>query len=219
MGGDVLLEREMELEVLEAALVRAATGSGSVVYVEGPAGIGKSSLLDACRRVAADRGVTVLATRGDALVMESSFAAVRELLWARVRAIGVDRLDGAARLAMPVFGTEHVVGRDRERASAVLHGLYWLVADIAEHQPLVLLIDDAQWLDAASARFIEYLARRCDSLRILVVVALRTGESPAGAEFGAVIRSIALRVLTPRAFERAGEQRTRPGASRSSRRR
>ncbi len=178
----------------------AAAGSGSVVYVEGPAGIGKSALLGACAEMAAARGLTVVAARGDALVMESSFAAVRELLWPLVRRGGLNRLEGAARFAMPVFELERPVGNDRDRISSVLHGLYWLIADLADSEPLVLLVDDAHWLDAASARFLEYLSRRCDALAVLIVVAVRRGESPAGSDLEAAMRSVATGVLQPGAL-------------------
>jgi DNA-binding CsgD family transcriptional regulator len=202
-GGRVLLERAEELGALRGAIDRAAAGAGGVVYVEGPAGIGKSSLLDACARMAGCGEMLVLRAQGDVLVMESSFAAVRDLLWPEVRGAGVDRLEGAARLAVPVFEVDGAGGGDRDRTSSVLHGLYWLVADLAERRPVVLLVDDAQWLDGASARFVEYLARRAESLRVLIVVALRIGELPEGAQFDTVMMSLATSVLRPRALSGA----------------
>jgi predicted ATPase len=183
--GAQLLERTGEMAVLARAVRSARDGIGGVVLIEGAAGIGKSSLLQEGAREAERCGLRVLRGRGDELVVESSFAAVRELFWERVREIGVDALDGAARLALPVFATEPGISGDRDRASAVLHGLYWLTADFADDGPLVLVVDDVQWLDAASARFVDYLIRRIEGLPVLLVAALRTGEPVGRGEHGA----------------------------------
>lgn len=154
--------------------------------------------MEACAEAAYERGMAVLEVRGDELVMESSFAAVRELLWREVRASGRTSLDGAARLAAPVFddgGAERV---DADRAAGVLHGLYWLVANLADHGPLLLLIDDAHWLDAASARFLVYLARRVDSLPVLLTVGVRRGEGADPVGLAAVLPEVAACVLAPK---------------------
>ena len=128
---------------------------------------------------AAERGAQVLRGRGDELVMESSFSAVREMLWGEVRRDGSILEEGAARLAAPVFEAEMAGDTDRDRAGAVLHGLYWLMAGLAAKGPAVLLLDDAHWLNPASARFVVYLGRRVESLPVPLVVALRVGEDPA----------------------------------------
>ena len=156
----------------------AVGGDGALVLITGPAGIGKTSLVDACARYAGERGVVAVRVRGDELVMESSFAAVRELLWAQVRDAGAQIWDGAARLAAPVFEDQHGVRADNDLTASVLYGLYWLVAGLAERAPLAVLVDDAQWLDAASARFLVYLARRLDSLPVLLAVVVRGRRIP-----------------------------------------
>jgi hypothetical protein len=189
-----LLERVEELCALDGLLERAKRGEGGLVLVEGPAGIGKSSLVDACARDAAERGMLVLRVHGDRLVAESSFAAVRELLSMEV-AVGAEKLEGAARLAAPVFEEEPSRLMDRDRAGAVLHGLYWLMATLADRGPMVLAIDDAQWLDPASARFVVYLARRIESLPVLLVVGLRGGEGSGGAELALTLGESASCVL------------------------
>ena len=173
---DALLERASELEALSGALACAAAADGRLVLVEGPAGVGKSRLLDACGELGARRAMAVLRARGDELAMESSFSAVRELLWAQVLGGGGGVLEGAAGLAAPVFEGDTDGAAGPERASAVLHGLYWLVANLSEGTPLVLLVDDAHWLDPASVRFLAYLARRIDSLPVLMVAGLRRGD-------------------------------------------
>jgi DNA-binding CsgD family transcriptional regulator len=185
-----LLERETELDELIRLMDASGAGRGRVALVEGPAGIGKSSLLDACAARARERGMAVLRVLGDDVVMESSFAAVRELLWPKVGG-RVTGFEGAARLAAPVFDAEAGGRTDRDRVSAVLHGLYWLVADLAAEAPMALLVDDAQWLDAASSRFLLYLARRIDSLPVLLAVAVRTGETGEAHRLGPELEMLA----------------------------
>lgn len=195
-----LLERAGDVEALRAGLRRAREGEGELVVVEGVAGIGKSALLDVCAMAADRDGMRVLRVRGDELVMESSFAAVRELFWPEVRELGASWFEGASTLALPVFEAASWDGSDRDRASSVLHGLYWLTADLAERRPLLLVVDDAQWLDAASARFVVYLARRVDALPAMLVVALRSGELSPHAELGRTLTRWAGRVLRPSAL-------------------
>jgi len=110
--------------------------------------------------------------------MESSFAAVRELLWGEVRVAGERIWVGAAQLATPVFDDSAGKRTDHDRVASVLHGLYWLVSGLAERAPLALLVDDGQWLDAASARFLVYLGRRVESLPVLLAIATRSGHGP-----------------------------------------
>jgi len=170
-----LLERDAELRALAERMERAAVGEGGLVLIEGPAGIGKTSVLDACARGAEQRGMEVLYARGDWVAAASPFAVVRELLWPAVRDAGVS-LEGAARLAEPVFADEGGDAGSGEGLGSVMHGLYWLVADLAERSPLLLCVDDAHWLDEASARFLAYLARRLGSLPVLAVAAGRSDE-------------------------------------------
>jgi hypothetical protein len=60
--------------------------------------------------------------------------------------------------------------------------LFWLVANIAADTPLLLAVDDLQWSDAASLRFLVYLARRLEGLPIFVVATIRTGEPVADSD-------------------------------------
>jgi DNA-binding CsgD family transcriptional regulator len=171
-----MVERGEELRALDGLLERARLGGGRFVLIEGPAGIGKTSLLDACVERADGLNLQVLRARGDEVAMESPFSAVRELLWPGVAGSEVELLAGAAQFAAPVFDVAAAAGESRDRVGAVLHGLYWLVANLADRRPLLLVLDDAHWLDPASARFILYLARRIESLPVLLLAAARSGE-------------------------------------------
>src|SRR3989440_6542931 len=194
--GPGLLERGEELARIDELLEAARDGSGGLLLISGSAGIGKTSLLEACGEAAAEQGMSVLRARGDELVMDSSFAAVRELLSREVQAAGPEVLEGAARLAAPVLQGDVEGGGDRDHAAGGLHGLYWLVANLADRRPRVLSVDDAHWLDAASARFLVYLARRVDSLPVLLTVGTREGEGP-DPEGAAALAELAARVLRP----------------------
>lgn len=176
-GADLLVEREQELAVIEASLASARSGNGSVLLIEGPAGIGKTSLLRAARQRAADRGMAVLHARGTELEREYPLGVVGQCLAPALRAER-DRerlLRGAARLAGPVLLDVPEAGR--ATPVGLLHGLYWLVANLADEAPLLLAVDDAQWADEPSLRFLAYLARRVESLPVALVIGARAGEA------------------------------------------
>ncbi|MGE4427089.1 MAG: AAA family ATPase [Solirubrobacteraceae bacterium] len=175
-----LLERAEDLASLRGALDRAHDGRGSSVLVTGPAGIGKSRLLDALRE-SAGPGVRVLSARGGPLEQEFSFGIVRQLLERSLVDAGDDGraalLSGPASLALPAVGpapTAEPSGIDA--AFAIRHGLYWLVSNLAAAEPLVLLVDDLHWADPPSLRALIHLVARLDGLPVLVVGARRTGE-------------------------------------------
>jgi DNA-binding CsgD family transcriptional regulator len=178
-----LLERHAEVEVLRRSLSAARDGSGAVVVVLGQPGLGKTRLLGAARRLAGEAGLRPLAARAVELEWAFPFGVVRQLLepaLARLEAAERERaFSGAARLARPLFESADPRGGPTAGGAdgfAVLHGLYWLVANLADREPLALLVDDYQWADAPSMRFVEYLAHRVAGQPLGLVVAARSGE-------------------------------------------
>jgi DNA-binding CsgD family transcriptional regulator/Flp pilus assembly protein TadD len=172
-----LVERELELETVKRLLAGALAGSGGAVVFEGPAGIGKSSLLAATRTAAAE--LRVLSARGGELERELPFGIVRQLLEPVVAASEAeDRealLAGAAALAKPVlFALDPEAGAEPSFSS--LHGLYWLAVNLADPQPLLIAVDDAHWADVASLRWLIYLARRLAGVPLALVLATRPPE-------------------------------------------
>ena len=182
-----LHERDRETAVIVTALDAVAAGRGGAVVVEGPAGIGKTSLLELGRDGARERALAVASARGSDLEAAYAWGVVRQLLEPRLRgmtlAARARTLSGAAALAGPVVLPDATAGAGEADASfGVLHGLYWLVAALAVQRPQVLLVDDLHWADAASVRFLEFLANRLDAVPVLLLAAQRP---PAASARGA----------------------------------
>ena len=171
---DGLLERDRELAALERLIEGARADGGRVVLIEGPAGIGKTRLLAVARERAA-RGMTVLTARCSELEREFSFGAVRQLFEpvARDPERRARLLAGAA---APVEGVLGAPEGDAEGTFAVLHGLYWATLNLAEEQPVLIAIDDLQWSDRPSLRFIAYLTARLEGAPVLVAASVRSTD-------------------------------------------
>jgi hypothetical protein len=170
MEQQVILERDAELAALAAAVAAAEAGHGTLALVEGPAGIGKTTLLRAACR---GPGARVLTARGLALEQGFPYGIVRQLL-DPVR--GEDGLmDGAAALAARVFDWAEAGPVEDDVRYAAMHGLYWLVANLAARRPLVLAVDDAHWADAPSLRWLAHLAARVEHLPVALLLAVRDG--------------------------------------------
>jgi class 3 adenylate cyclase/DNA-binding CsgD family transcriptional regulator len=205
-----LVGRDQELAVIESALAAAGSGAGGLVLVEGSAGIGKTALLRASRERAAERGMTVLHARATELERDYPMGVVRECLEAAVREErDRDRLlRGAAALAAPVLlDVGDVPGTTPQ---ALLRGLYWVVANLSSEAPVLLAVDDAQWADEASLRFLAYLARRLEDNAVAVLVGVRNDEEPGngGAPALAEIRAAAAgRRVEPRPLDLDGVSR------------
>jgi DNA-binding CsgD family transcriptional regulator len=182
-----LLERDQELASLTARASATRRGEGALAVIAGAAGTGKSTLLARAMRHARQSGLTVCHARGSELEQELPFGLVRQLLEPLVAAVSPDHQDqlfsdaaaGARRLVLESPLPVAAGGGDD---FATLHALFWLVAGIAAETPLLLAVDDLQWADAPSVRALNYLAGRIAELPVLIVVALRPGESTGVAD-------------------------------------
>ncbi len=175
-SGEHLVERSDELGSIERALEAACRGDGGGVWLRGVAGIGKTSLLrEACRMGLAQR-FRVFDATGLELEGGFPFGIVRQLYERALNETGrVDRgmlAPGAA----AIFAAS-VSESGGDPSFQALHDLYWLVAELAEGQPLLIAVDDAHWADQPSLRHLLYLARRLEGLPILLVIAERSGEA------------------------------------------
>jgi len=153
-GDAPLLEREPERAAIARLLQGAGGAEPGVVLIEGPAGIGKSRLLDALRERARACGVQVLAAYGSDLEREFPFGVVRQLFDPPL-ALPAERdrlLAGAAAAARPVFEQAEPAGPGGDVSFAVLHGLYWLTVNLTGERPLLLAVDNLHWCDRPSLR-------------------------------------------------------------------
>ena len=209
-----LLERDGELARVETAIASARWGVGAAVVVEGAAGIGKSAILAAARAAAEQESVRVLRARGAELERDFAFGVVRQLfepaLHDAPEARRADLLQGPAGLAARVLGLPGALAEGEAPAAApdatftVLHGLYWLCANLAAEQPVVLAVDDAHWADTSSLRFLAFLLARLEELPAALVVASRPEADRDVAHLLALLsaepaRVVRLGPLSPRA--------------------
>src|SRR5688572_6589933 len=167
-----LVNRTTELEHLDMLLADGRAGHSAALVLRAEAGVGKTALLRYAARRAA--GFRVAQIAGVEAEMELPFAAVHQLC-----APMLDRLDAipapqreALRVALGL-----ATGNPPDRFLIALATLSLLSA-VAEERPLLCLVDDAQWLDDASAQILTFVARRLLAESIALVFAVR---EPAGA--------------------------------------
>jgi DNA-binding CsgD family transcriptional regulator len=175
LPGEQLLGRQREREALDRLLEAARGGHGGVLVVHGDPGVGKTALLEYAGE--AGREFQVVQTVGVEGEMELPFAALQQLCSPILDRR--ERLPDPQRAALTVaFGLSA-----GEAPNPFLVGLavLGLLSETAEERPLLCLVDDAQWLDRASARALAFVARRLLAERIALVFAAREpGDALAG---------------------------------------
>ena len=159
----------------------AQSGAGRLIAIEGRAGMGKTRLVAEARALAAEVGFEVLVARSADLEQEFAYGVVRQLFEPYLASLGPEERDevmaGTAGLADRLFGDDELTGTAAGDVSfAVLHGLYWLAANLAARHPTAIVVDDLHWADAPTLRWLTYLARRLEGLPVLVVLGLRPPE-------------------------------------------
>ncbi len=169
-GRAVLAGRDAERARIAALLADVRTGGASLV-ITGVAGSGKSSLLADAMSSAAGLGMTVLRTQGVESESPLAFAALQRLLWP-LRS-GLPALPVPQRAALGAALGE--TAGSGERFLAFL-GALSLLADAAEENPVLAVVDDAHWLDEASAAALLFVARRLQVERVALLFAARDGQ-------------------------------------------
>ncbi len=147
--------------------------------IEGVAGIGKTTLLGELRNQGRAAGFQVLFARGAELELGFAYGVVRQLFEPLLRGLPAKErsalLEGAAGLAGQLLGLsgEASAPPGSDFLFAVLNGVYWLTANLADRGPVLLVVDDAHWSDGSSLTWLSFLRARIDELAVAVVIAAR----------------------------------------------
>jgi DNA-binding CsgD family transcriptional regulator len=189
-----LREREQELGALHEGLERACAGEGTLLLVEGPPGVGKTELVREARAGALRAGVRPLEARGSELEQPFAFGIVRQLLEPILCEDPghADPFEGAAAPAARLFEPDERHSPGADVGFEALHSLYWLVVNLADRAPLLVSVDDCQWADRDSMRFLAYLAQRIEGLQVAMLLAGRPPDSVA-ADGGSLWAQVASR--------------------------
>jgi DNA-binding CsgD family transcriptional regulator len=166
----MLLGRDQEIGRIQEALEEARRGRGSALLILGEPGIGKTELLRTAVGSVAD--MNVLSARGVQFEMDVPYAGLHELLRPAFTMVG--RLPDAQSNALrSSLGLGERIEADRLVIGASTLGL---LSAYAEEKPLLVVVDDAHWLDRASGDALAFVARRLGSDPVAMLVALRDGE-------------------------------------------
>lgn len=168
-----LVGRRTERDVVERRLEQARVGRSSALVVRGEAGIGKTALLEHGRAVADRTGFRLETTTAMEPEAQFAFAGLHQLCAPLLGHASV--LPDPQRTALGVaFGQQD--GPPPERFLVGLATLN-LLGEVAEERPLLCVVDDAQWLDEASAQVLAFVARRVEAERLAMLFAVRDGDA------------------------------------------
>ena len=165
-----LRSRQPQVDVVRRQLKALAAGRGSVVLVTGPAGIGKTTLLGEAAGLAADGGILVLRGGGDPAARAVPLGAILDAL------VSTDD--------PPVDPVRlHELSQSPDQRFWLVRELQESLEKAAHRAPLLVVVDDLQWADAASASALVTLSSRLATHRISWLLALRSGELADAAQY------------------------------------
>jgi DNA-binding CsgD family transcriptional regulator len=168
---NVLQGREQDMALIGRLIDRIDQG-GSTLVISGEPGIGKSALLEVARHQASERGISVLSMTGVLAEVHLPFAALEQALRPLMkRAAGlVPRQRSALRAA---FGMQDDTGAPDIFLVAL--ATLALLTESATRKPILLIADDAQWLDQATFDVLAFISRRLSSDSVVLLLAMRDG--------------------------------------------
>jgi hypothetical protein len=174
----VLLDREEVIAAVDRVLDGARMGRGGALLVEGPVGIGKTALIEEVGHRAS--GFVVARVAGGEFERDLPMGVVRavfdSIVW---RATDAERArwfrgpSSVAGRALGVPGTEATGDALGVDSAAMRSAFYWLAVAVAEDRPLCLLVDDVQWADRESLRWLLFCARQLQDTGIALIMAAR----------------------------------------------
>jgi len=200
-----LIDREAELDQLQEALSSSMSGGGLVFAMTGAPWMGKTRLLEELASIASP-GRDVLIGRAFRMEQTLPYGVAAQVLAGAAARIDAMReeipewaLNELGRLS-PGFAPVPVeTSHDRFGELRLLEGVQTVMSILARERPILIILDDAQWMDPSSAALFSYLARRISEMPAVLVVAARAEDDllPAVAEMvGAADQSAAIRPLT-----------------------
>jgi DNA-binding CsgD family transcriptional regulator len=171
-AGPELIEREQESAVLDALVDHLRDGGGALV-VRGEAGIGKSALLQRVRRRAEAQGTRPLVTVGVESEAELAFAGLHQLLRPVIGALA-QQPESQRQELEAALGLGVDLEPDPYRVAVAA---FQLICEVADSVPLVLIVDDAHWLDRSTLSVIAFIGRRLEGEHVALIAATRGGQS------------------------------------------
>jgi DNA-binding CsgD family transcriptional regulator len=195
------IDRDWELNTIEQALEAARRGIGTIVFVDGPSGVGRSHLLSAAARMARTAEAQVQTAVATELESGFRFGVAIQLLepvWLEsdpaTREALVHGPAGPARELLTGSPAEAAaVGPDEQYP--MIHALYWASRNLVslgaerDNPAAVLIVDDLNWADPPSTRFLAYLGRRIAELPLVMIVAVTSAQPAAEPRALAALRT------------------------------
>ncbi len=164
-------------------LIDHVSGRGGALVIRGDAGIGKSALLSQAVARARERGLSVLTATGVQSEARFAFAGLHQLLRPFLGALG--KLPGPQRRALEMaFGILDVLDGAAPDVFLIALGALGVIADAAVQAPLLLVAEDAQWLDGPSCEVLGFIGRRLDMEPVILLFGVREGAPSPADEVG-----------------------------------
>ncbi len=178
-----LIERDVETSTIDEAIAGALSGAGRVLMLSGVAGVGKSALIGHAVDTAATVGLTTLTSCPTPVSPGLAHGVVRDWLGplARRHKPGEKPFDGPAErlgVALTETGDDHPAWS----LAAIDYALAWLIDNLADRAPVLLVVDDVQWADSGSLQLLDLLSARVARTPVVLLVSRREGEPSVNPE-------------------------------------
>jgi AAA ATPase domain len=171
-----IVGRESELKVLGEFVTPAA--SGAALVLKGSPGVGKTTLWQAGRDAALGHGMRVISARPNSAETSLSFVSLADLLDG-IEPEALDALPAPQRRGLEVALLRADPDGEAATPRAMAFGLLNLLRQLAASRPLLLAVDDLQWLDQPTAEMLAFAVRRLDGPSVRFLFAARAGPSSA----------------------------------------